>query len=380
LAEATPTGPGAVQANEEVFISYSHDSPEHIKYVLDLSNRLRADGIDCVLDQYETSPPEGWPRWMDRKIREAKNVMMICTDVYFRRVMGEEKEGVGFGVKWEGNLIYQHLYDSGTRSTKFVPVVLDASQSHLVPTPLRGATIYTLGDDDGYERLYARLAGIPAVAKPPLGQRRPLAKKPVKTNPAMYITSPIDVDLWNQARWSGTFFMHYPQRPPILGLGFRDESAARKIFEGWHERYGDRDLDEELRIAIIEGDVPGEDPGYSIHISTDMDVFLSRLRTSGYEYDEDLVFSVSRINRMNPPAESPNLDRFKEHYREFKTYLLAPGIIGSDGKALKPLLDLAIYKGRIHFRHVSEVRQNDIDTVVLGTGRVDRGENSFGSL
>jgi hypothetical protein len=42
-----------------VFISYSHDSPEHADRVLALADRLRAEGIDCHLDQYETSPPEG---------------------------------------------------------------------------------------------------------------------------------------------------------------------------------------------------------------------------------------------------------------------------------------------------------------------------------
>jgi TIR domain len=61
------------------FISYSHDSPEHADRVLALSDRLRADGIDCILDQYEVSPPEGWPRWMDRHIRTADFVLMICT-------------------------------------------------------------------------------------------------------------------------------------------------------------------------------------------------------------------------------------------------------------------------------------------------------------
>jgi hypothetical protein len=47
----------------KVFISYSHDSREHIDRVRELSDRLRAEGIDCILDQYEASPPEGWPRW-----------------------------------------------------------------------------------------------------------------------------------------------------------------------------------------------------------------------------------------------------------------------------------------------------------------------------
>jgi SEFIR domain len=35
-----------------VFISYSHDSDDHREQVLGLSERLRADGIDTILDRY----------------------------------------------------------------------------------------------------------------------------------------------------------------------------------------------------------------------------------------------------------------------------------------------------------------------------------------
>ena len=65
-----------------VFISYSHDSQEHADRVLALSDHLRAGGIDCILDQYADSPPEGFPRWMDRQIRAADFVLMVCTPTY----------------------------------------------------------------------------------------------------------------------------------------------------------------------------------------------------------------------------------------------------------------------------------------------------------
>ena len=64
----------------KVFISYSHDSPEHAERVLDLSDRLRQDGIDCHIDQYEVSPPEGWPRWMEDRIEWADFVLVVCTE------------------------------------------------------------------------------------------------------------------------------------------------------------------------------------------------------------------------------------------------------------------------------------------------------------
>ena len=74
----------------KVFVSYSHDSAEHADKVLAFANKLRADGIDAVLDQYEVSPPEGWPSWMYRHIRDDDFVLMVCTETYYKRVMGEE--------------------------------------------------------------------------------------------------------------------------------------------------------------------------------------------------------------------------------------------------------------------------------------------------
>lgn len=70
------TAPNPQDVGGTVFISYSHDSSDHVRAVLTLSNKLRSDGIDCVLDQYEACPPEGWPRWMDREINKAQFVLM----------------------------------------------------------------------------------------------------------------------------------------------------------------------------------------------------------------------------------------------------------------------------------------------------------------
>jgi len=46
---------------KKVFISYSHDSPEHVDRVLALADRLVGDGVDCILDQCSISPHD-FPR------------------------------------------------------------------------------------------------------------------------------------------------------------------------------------------------------------------------------------------------------------------------------------------------------------------------------
>jgi hypothetical protein len=79
----------------KVFISYSHDTARHQERVLDLADRLRADGIDAEIDQYNDAPPEGWPLWCERQIEIADFVLMVCTEAYHRRVRGEGAPGKG---------------------------------------------------------------------------------------------------------------------------------------------------------------------------------------------------------------------------------------------------------------------------------------------
>lgn len=361
------------RVTEEVFISYSHDSVEHIERVLALSDRLRADGVDCVLDQYEECPAEGWPRWMDKKVRDAHFVLMVCTPAYYRRIMGEETPGTGNGVRWEGNLIYQHTYNAGSSNTKFIPVLFEQESMDVVPAPLQGTTIYRLDAD--FMRLYARLTGQPYTAKPALGERKPLPAKEVKTNPSMFLVSPIDIDLWNKARWRGTFYLlaEDGSAPPVLGFGFRDAEAGTQIFRGWHERYGDGDEFEELRISIVEWDKEPPGTHYTVHVSADHEAAAQRYKAFGFSMDGDLMMMVSRHNRMEP-ATSRNLDLFKQLYRRHKTYYLAPGWISEDGRELKPMPELGIHKGKIHFRKASEVGRHDPDIVVVGIKSEEEGD------
>ena len=157
-----------------VFISYSHDSTEHADRVLAFANQLVAEGIDVILDQYEPAPPEGWPRWMDKHIRDANFVIMVCTETYYRRVMGEEKTGEGLGIKWEGNLIYQHIYNADTTNLRFIPVLFEYSKVEHIPTPVQGVSRYRIDTPDGYEDLYRQITNQPRVTKPKLGKLKSL--------------------------------------------------------------------------------------------------------------------------------------------------------------------------------------------------------------
>jgi len=142
--------------------------------VLALSNRFREEGVDCNIDQYEESPPEGWPKWMDRQIENADFFLVVCTEIYYRRVMGTEEKGKGLGVRWESTLTYQHLYDAGSENIRFIPVLFQPEDVKHIPKPLKGATFYDIDSRQGYEDLYRRITNQPKHLKPKLGKSKTL--------------------------------------------------------------------------------------------------------------------------------------------------------------------------------------------------------------
>jgi len=157
----------------KVFLSYSHDSAEHKDCVLALCDRLRKDGIDAWIDQYETSPPEGWPRWCANRVEEADFVLVVCTETYERRFRGAEEPARGLGAQWEGQVVIQELYEAGARNSKFIPVLFPPAVSEHIPKILRSVSRYDVSGDEGYWRLVHHLTGQPETPAPPLGSPVP---------------------------------------------------------------------------------------------------------------------------------------------------------------------------------------------------------------
>lgn len=155
----------------KVFISYSHDSEGHRHNVLLLCNKLRADGIDTWIDQFETFPAEGWPRWMARQLEEADFVLIVCSKKYLQKITETESLEAGKGVLWESHLIYQYIYEASTCNRKFIPVLLGQGSTEDIPPVLRSFTQFRPDKPKDYDRLHRLLSdNTPEV--PPLGALR----------------------------------------------------------------------------------------------------------------------------------------------------------------------------------------------------------------
>ena len=153
------------------FISYSRQGPAHNARVLELAKRLRSEGVDCNIDFFETSPPEGWPAWMLDQLQEPDFCIAVCTETYSRRFDGKEVRDHGFGATWEGRWIRQLLYES-KRNDRIIPIVFEPTDVQHIPLILRDVTRYDLSTKDGYALLHRALTNQPAVRRPPLGPMR----------------------------------------------------------------------------------------------------------------------------------------------------------------------------------------------------------------
>ena len=155
--------------NTKVFISYSHDSPEHKQWVLELATELRHSGIDAILDQWDLGLGNDITLFIDHGIRNADRVLVICTDKYVEKA-NSAKGGVGY----ERMIVTAELMqDLGT--DKFIPVIRQTSKKEKTPTFL-GTRVYAdyrdeKECDEEFSKLIHALYGKPFVQKPPLGER-----------------------------------------------------------------------------------------------------------------------------------------------------------------------------------------------------------------
>ena len=152
----------------KVFISYSHDSPAHKQWVLELGVKLRHNGVDVVLDQWDLNPGDSTTRFMKAGLKDSDRVLVICTYSYVRRA----NAGQG-GVGYEAEIVTAQLVqDLGTN--KFIPIIRQASGKEKVPVFLGTRVHIDFRDDSQFDEKFRELLHelhkVPKVPKPTLGE------------------------------------------------------------------------------------------------------------------------------------------------------------------------------------------------------------------
>jgi hypothetical protein len=184
--------------------------------------------------------------------------------------------------------------------------------------------------------------------------------------------SVIDPSKWDRAVWRGVLYLVDTslRQAPVFGLIFRHEASAADIFSDWRAMLGQEDENERIRISIVEGDIPRQDYGYTVHITIDPDILAQKAGESENLKAQRLV-AISRVFRMNPDRNSRNLPMFKAAYSKIQKFTLIPVIAKGNTMtptSIKPRMDLGISKKKIIFRQVNDIAKADIDSVVFTQG------------
>src|SRR5664280_1189823 len=150
----------------KVFVSYSHDSQSHKKWVLDLATRLRNTGIDAVIDQWELKPGDDLPHFMEQHLAICDYVLMVCTGKYVQKANG----GLG-GVGYEKMIITSDLIKR-IDSNKVIPLIRQEGTRD-IPTFLKTKLFIDFSKPDDFEfsfdELIRTLHKAPLYKKPAIG-------------------------------------------------------------------------------------------------------------------------------------------------------------------------------------------------------------------
>lgn len=215
----------------KAFISYSWDSPEYKEWVRVLSNRLRDQGIDIIIDAYELHPGDDLTQFIEQAIKLCDRVLIFCTPNY--KLKAESRSG---GVGYETAIITGKIFSDSSEKGKFVPVLTDGSRLESVPDFLLNLVSVDLlknsNFEPGFEDIVRSLHNTPRFHKPPLGKNSYAVQKiDVHKEMARYPggESAMLEDLYSHIKYPEFERENHIQGTVIIGLTVEKDGSISNI-------------------------------------------------------------------------------------------------------------------------------------------------------
>lgn len=135
------------------------------------------------------------------------------------------------------------------------------------------------------------------------------------------VMSPINLPLWDRARWKGVGVGAVPGKvsPPSMILAFENIDAGRKIFRGWRKRVGQADSEGWLGVTVITGIHRDRPLDYRVAISVGEQYMRSQMSGT-----MRFMTMVHRMHDMTP-ASGRNLELLLDLYARTGRVILQPG-------------------------------------------------------
>ncbi len=155
-----------------VFISYSWSTPRHEDWVINLAERLMADGVDVIIDKWNLKEGHDKYTFMESMVTSTDvNKVLLILDKKYAEKANERSGGVGT----ETQIISPQIY-SNVSQEKFIPIVVerDENGAEFMPVFLESRIYIDLSNSDhfevNYEKLLRNIYQRPAYIKPKLGK------------------------------------------------------------------------------------------------------------------------------------------------------------------------------------------------------------------
>jgi len=155
----------------KIFISYSWKPIHNKQKVLQLAERLSADFVHVILDDWDLKEGQDKYLFMEQMVNnpDIKRVLLICNKEYADKA-NSKKGGVGI----ESLIVSDEIY-SKAEQTKFIPIIFEYDEENkpCVPTFVKSRIFIDLSSDnvyeDNYEQLLRNIFDKPTSKRPPLG-------------------------------------------------------------------------------------------------------------------------------------------------------------------------------------------------------------------
>jgi len=221
------------------FVSYSHDSAHHKKWVLEFATTLRNRGVDVTLDQWDLQPGDDLPHFMETQLSTSDFVLIVCSSKYVEKANAGEG-----GVGYEKMIVTSSLL-SRIDSNKVIPIIRQ-NGTNLRPAFLQTKLYVDFSNDTEVEyrldELLRVLLNAPLYKKPEIGAnlfQSMHGSEPDRASDGLRSVLEAVANTYNGTSESYIWFPHLVKRATMHRLTL-DKYVNKAIVEGLISRNADQ--------------------------------------------------------------------------------------------------------------------------------------------
>ena len=390
---------------KRVFITYAWEDEEYRSWVKRLASRLREDGVDARLDAWHREADDPIPDFMNREVRQADCVLVLCSPGYRTKVHAAE-DGVGVtGVGWESGLLNARSW-AGKKGV-VLAALTRGDWPEAAPDFLLGHAYADLSKPSSFEGSYREsLRNITGAGEqaPPLGELPSnLEPQPVAPLRGGQVSGDVVLEFTLRAHDGGwRTSLSVDGAPPVvapfgLDLAAADSQTARDLVairENHCSADDIRNLGSELWGSLLEGQVGAEyararklcraRPGAVLRVRLVLPPELENVPWEAVcDFDEDSLGTSPKVSVVRWPADEAPPERRAGKGGPLTMLVVIPGgsSLGTSGEwerirqcvaAVGQSIHLVALDGRVTTNRLAQFLRRHWDLVhFIGHGRLD---------